>query len=246
MTNSINFRDCGGYPTNSGRLVKTGMLYRSASLDRVFGKNRRIVLAAGLKTMIDFRPGNERAKRIAAFPGVQRISIPLIVDKIATERILPYFNKRNGTPQLIVAVESTYRDIVPLVTEAIHQIFTILADGNAYPLCLNCRAGKDRTGYAVAIILRTLGVPERLIYEDYLATNNYLLPRVRLITRPLSLLSFGLLPTRTWEASITAYERYLQTAFRVIDKNYGGIDGYLDVCGVTGEMRDQVKKLLCT
>ena len=242
--NSINFRDCGGYPTTNGKVVKTGVLYRSASLDHVFGKNRRMVRNARLKTIIDFRPNNERAKFIVSFPGVKRVSIPLIVDKIVKERIFPYFNKRNGTEQLIEAVESTYHDIVPLVTEALYQIFTILTDNSAYPLCVNCRAGKDRTGYAVAIVLRTLGVPERFIYEDYLVSNRYLLPRVRHITRPLRLLSFGLLPTRTWEATITAYDRYLKSAFSVIDTKYGGIEGYLDYCGVTKEMREIIKGIL--
>jgi protein-tyrosine phosphatase len=245
MTNSINFRDCGGHPATNGKRVKTGMLFRSASLDRVFGKNRRRVLDAELKTIIDFRTASERAKLTVPFPGVRQLFIPLMTDALIRERILAFVNKRNGSRDLITAVKSVYSDIVTFVAAPVKKIFTILAESDSYPLCMHCRAGKDRTGYAVALILRTCGVPDNCIIDDYLATNRNLLPRVRMVTRPLLYCSFGLLPARTWETSLTAYDRYLKAAFSVIDNTYNGTEGYLDYCGVSRSVRNRVREILC-
>ncbi len=38
---------------------------------------------------------------------------------------------------------------------------------------IHCTAGKDRTGFACALILHTLGVPDDVISEDYLLTNRF-------------------------------------------------------------------------
>ena len=39
------------------------------------------------------------------------------------------------------------------------------------PLVVHCAAGKDRTGVAIAVLLRALGVPKETVIEDYLLTN---------------------------------------------------------------------------
>ncbi|QEE30102.1 tyrosine-protein phosphatase [Terriglobus albidus] len=45
----------------------------------------------------------------------------------------------------------------------------------AFPLLYHCSAGKDRTGVFSALLLLTLGVPEKTVLEDYALTNKYLL-----------------------------------------------------------------------
>ena len=48
-----------------------------------------------------------------------------------------------------------------------------LLEAKGQPLLFHCTAGKDRTGFAAAITLRLLGVPEETILEDYLLSNDY-------------------------------------------------------------------------
>ena len=43
---------------------------------------------------------------------------------------------------------------------------------------MHCTAGKDRAGFAAAVVLRTLGVPEETVYEDFLLTNHYTADRI--------------------------------------------------------------------
>jgi protein-tyrosine phosphatase len=40
--------------------------------------------------------------------------------------------------------------------------------------CFHCTAGKDRTGFAAALILLALGVPRPVVMQDYLLTNELL------------------------------------------------------------------------
>jgi protein-tyrosine phosphatase len=244
LFNAINFRDFGGCAAADGFQVKTGMLFRSASLDHLHGRNRLMVLDARLRTIIDLRPDTERASRVVLLPGVRRITIPLDVDRITRERFLPYLRGNKKSDDIIEAIVSVYRDIVTLTAPAVRPLFAPIADPAAYPLCINCRAGKDRTGYAAALILRTLGVADDDIVRDYLWTNRNLLPRVRRFTRPLRILSAGLLPVRALEAVLTAHEAALRASFGAIDGTYGGTEGFLDFCGVDATMRSRIRETL--
>jgi protein tyrosine/serine phosphatase len=220
------------------------MLFRSGSLDRARGRNLRMALDAHLRTAVDLRPDRERAKRIAELPGTRRVSVPLDIDRVARERLLPFMWRRGAERLVTETIVSVYRDIVTSTTSSVKLLFETLADPGAYPVCINCRAGKDRTGYAVALVLRTLGVAQRDIITDYLATNHSVLRRVRRFTRPLRLLSAGILPTRAWEAALAAHETALRASFDVIDGVYGGIAGFLDSCGVGDGMRTRVRAIL--
>ena len=51
-------------------------------------------------------------------------------------------------------------------------LFAHLLEDRA-PLVIHCTAGKDRTGFACALILHALGVADDVIAEDYLLTNRF-------------------------------------------------------------------------
>lgn len=243
-SNTINFRDCGGFVTTSGKRVRRGMLYRSGSLDRLRGKNRGMVLKAGLKKIIDLRPEDERRKKRTVIPGAERVTISFGNERIARQRIQPLMSGKNNTREIITAITTVYYDMITMAPGKLDRIFRHLSDPSSYPLVINCLAGKDRTGFAIATILSTLGVPFDDVMRDYLATNDSLLPKVKMITLPLRLLSFGLLPTGNWESALTAHRSSLEAAFGRIKREYGGVDGYLDSCGVTESQRRLLRHIL--
>ena len=70
-------------------------------------------------------------------------------------------------------MRKSYRGYVRLNTHSFRELFAHLVDGEG-PLVIHCTAGKDRTGFACALILHALGVPEKTISEDYLLTNRIL------------------------------------------------------------------------
>ena len=53
---------------------------------------------------------------------------------------------------------------------------------------MHCTAGKDRAGFASALILRTLGVPVDTVFEDFLLTNHYTADKIELFPPSLIML----------------------------------------------------------
>src|SRR4029450_8167484 len=71
-----------------------------------------------------------------------------------------------------------YRAIVslPSARRADGDLFTALADSGHTPALFHCTTGKDRTGWASAALLTLLGVPQDTVLQDYLRSNDYILP----------------------------------------------------------------------
>ncbi len=70
-------------------------------------------------------------------------------------------------------LSSTYQHFVADHTPTYRQFFKELLNAEGRPLLFNCTAGKDRTGFAAALILQILGVPDETIREDYLLTGDF-------------------------------------------------------------------------
>src|SRR5699024_6080525 len=92
------------------------------------------------------------------------------------------------------------------------------ADG---AVLVNCTAGKDRTGWGMAVLQTALGVERDQVYADFLATNE----------------AFG---------HDAAYASWLDAAFNAVDRIYGSFDVYLtDGLGLTeAEIAELQDKLL--
>src|SRR6202000_1688644 len=69
-------------------------------------------------------------------------------------------------------MRESYRNYVRHNTHSFRTLFGHLLEDRA-PLVIHCTAGKDRTGFASALILHALGVPDDVIAEDYLLTNRH-------------------------------------------------------------------------
>ena len=69
-------------------------------------------------------------------------------------------------------MRDSYRNYVRYNTPSFRALFAHLLEDRA-PLVIHCTAGKDRTGFACALILHALGVPDEVIAEDYLLTNRF-------------------------------------------------------------------------
>jgi protein-tyrosine phosphatase len=83
---------------------------------------------------------------------------------------------------------------------------------------IHCTAGKDRTGFASALILHALGVPDDVIAEDYLLTNRH-------YKRDVS--SVSDLPADALDAIGSVNASYLDAAFDAVISDYGDVETYL-------------------
>ena len=117
--------------------------------------------------------------------------------------------------------------IVKQFTEEYKTFFRHIVDNNAEPLVLHCTAGKDRAGFASAMVLSILGVPREKVIEDYLLTNTYVKDHVDSEMLEIELKTFFQADTDNLRKINLVEERYIQAAFDTIDSHWGGMDQYI-------------------
>lgn len=128
---------------------------------------------------------------------------------------------------------------------AVRQVISMLADGR--PVIAHCFAGKDRTGFTVALVLESIGVDRDAIIADFLRSNDAV-PRLReSIMESIrnrfedttdEIITFA--EARLTDEVLGVREEYLDAARRTIDADYGSLPNYLAALGVTA---DQVELL---
>src|ERR1700748_1291345 len=171
LQGASNFRDLGGYAAADGRTVRWRQIFRSNHLGHLTETDVGVVRGLGVKHAFDFRGTDERRAAVCAVEEIAGHSLPIEPTVVAALRAKLQARALSSADALEIMRES-YRGYVRLNTHSFRELFAqILAD--TAPLVIHCTAGKDRTGFACALVLHALGVPEKVISEDYLLTNSY-------------------------------------------------------------------------
>ena len=113
----------------------------------------------------------------------------------------------------------------------------------------HCFAGKDRTGFTIAMVLEAAGVDRDAIMADYLASNDavpdcatHIVETIR--TRMSETPEVAeVAEARLTDAVLGVQEAYLDSARRAIVADFGSLTGYLAAARVT---TDDVKRLHTT
>ena len=171
LQGASNFRDLGGYPTADGRTTRWRHIFRSNHLGQLTAADVEIVRALGVRSAFDFRGVEERTAGVCVVDEITVHSLPIEPTVVASLRA----ELARGTLTAPVALDimrESYRNYVRHNTHSFRNLFGHLLEDRA-PLVIHCTAGKDRTGFASALILHALGVPDDVIAEDYLLTNTY-------------------------------------------------------------------------
>jgi protein-tyrosine phosphatase len=244
MQHILNFRDFGGYPTLHGRRVKRAMLFRSAHLDKLRPADLRALQALGIRLIIDLRPKAEQPKKQLCAASIPTMTIPFDIEELTRRRLKPLMYKKGAESLIVQTMAAVYFEMVDLLKAPIATLFEILSRSESYPVLIHCRAGKDRTGFAAALILRALGVHERDVVEDYLLTNESLRPWMKSNLGVIRLLSLGLVPRINFQEAFTAREQYLRVALDRIAQEHGGVRGWLLAAGVKAGVMDSLEGML--
>jgi protein-tyrosine phosphatase len=140
------------------REVRSGRLYRSATLHTLTADGARALAKLGLRTVIDLRNPAE----VEHWPAqlheldVELVNLPL----------LPQDADHTGDP-----LPEIYRMIADTAGPVLVTLVRKLLEPQALPVLVHCAVGKDRTGITVAVLLDLLGVPDEEILADYLRSN---------------------------------------------------------------------------
>lgn len=221
-----NVRDLGGYQTATKQKVKSRLLLRSAKLaDLTDNDEQLLVRRYRLKTVVDLRtPAVIKRTPDAKIPGVQLLKDPVVSDKTmaSVNRIATV----SGTKSMVKLYQSFVT--TSQARHAYRQLFLQLLKAPSNRAILwHCSAGKDRTGFGTALVLTALGVPQKTVYQDYLASNTY---NKALISHQLSARKQQGVSRQAIERkkeTLVVQKAYLDAAYEAADKKYGSIQGYL-------------------
>ncbi|MFF0297749.1 tyrosine-protein phosphatase [Kitasatospora sp. NPDC004614] len=149
----LNLRDAGA------GVYRPGLLYRSASLNRLTDEGAARLAELGIRTVVDLRSAAE----LEIWPDrpigedVQYLHLPLLPDPATTDlawpedqaALYPFMAETGG-----VAVAAAVR---------------ALATGG--PVLVHCAVGKDRTGLTIAVLQTLAGLHEGAVIADFLRSN---------------------------------------------------------------------------
>lgn len=163
LTGIDNARDLGGYKTTDGKTIKTGILLRSAKLQKASASDLSILTNQyHLTQVIDLRTSSEVSKEPdPQISGVTETNIPLLTDAEKTA------DKKDMKQEYIGMV--TNADSIT----ALKQFFTVVLNHKNGAILWHCSAGKDRTGVASVLLLSVLGVNQDMAIQDFMLSNQY-------------------------------------------------------------------------
>lgn len=237
-----SFRDVAGSPglrTAEGDRLRQGILYRSGELQP---SPADILTLTGLRlrAIHDLRvPDEVAAHPDAVLPGAAWESFP--VPGIPVDEVLELPDEAAA----VAMMERMYRGFVedPGSRRSLGAMLTRIAVTEG-PQLIHCTSGRDRTGWAVALLLHLAGVPDEQILEDYLAADDGArATRAWYFTLVESGRGPAMVPV--FERVLTADETYLATSYLAVARSYGSLETYLSAgLGLSAQTLDQLRLLL--
>ncbi len=171
LEGGCNFRDVGGRTTADGRTVRWGHVYRTGVLRYLTPADTERLTSLGVRTICDLRRTDEREREPTRWPTPDVTTLTWEDGKDApavTGRLSP--RQQLDAHDMRTAMLNMYRDLPRWMVPRVRGLFECVA-GDRMPVVVHCSAGKDRTGFAVAMLHAALGVGAETVMQDYLYTN---------------------------------------------------------------------------
>ena len=151
LDGACNVRDIGAWKTESGKIIKQGLLYRGSEIDGVTNKGHpdfcltslgiKQSRQLGIKTDFDLRSSNVKSSEYSI---------------LGSDVIHSFYN----AVQYQAVTDSNN-------VKKVKEIFSALANPSIYPVYLHCTHGVDRAGTIVLLLEGLLGVSKADIIRDY-------------------------------------------------------------------------------
>ena len=235
LQGASNFRDVGGYPTTNGQRVRRGQVFRSDHLAGLSDADVARLQAMGVGHSLDFRGVAEYTATPYDIPGVQRVALTIEPTVIARMQALVAQGIVPTTEETVELMRETYRDFVNRNAGTYGRFMKHLLE-QPTPQVFHCTAGKDRTGFAAALLLSALGVDRGTIEHDYLLTN-------QLYRRDPSLEGKG--HPHVMKVLWQVQPEFLHAAFEAVDAQHGGMREYLHgAIGLTPQELLELQRML--
>ena len=239
---TFNFRDFGGYASATGKEVRSGVLFRAGSLDRIGEMEAKSLQdSLSIQTIIDLRHPDEfkdnpsRGSLVNLVPHRHSLSVIEASQQLkdnTKSRDITYGIGQSGPRYFSVLEdgESIWREVIQ-----------VLLEPESYPILAHCTAGKDRTGITAALVLDLAGVATETISEDYAMSSASVDQLYDYIV------DVGRRPEGTPEdakSRMITKRQYMDDFLSLLYQKYGNAEGYIKNLGFTDSDVSPIREFL--
>ena len=237
----VNFRDIGGYQTDTGRTVRWGRVFRADTLV-LSDKDLERFGDLGIRHVYDMRNEMERVALPNRLPAdLEAEVVPLVSDDPEDNPM-----KTLGQASADDFLSLLYLHILERSAPTVGRIITGLASETEVPAVFHCSAGKDRTGLITGVLLSVLGVPADVIVDDYAMTGRYrTTEHVQQTVERIG--QVAKLAPEVVAGMLEAPRPAMQLALAEIGEKYDGFDHYLTGPAKSApDLPDRLRRVLLT
>ena len=233
-----NVRDIGGLTGFNRKKVKEGRIFRGGFLGHVSRKDIAKIKSLNLTDIVDFRSPAEFTDRPDhKFKGVTYHNFPVLDDSMDND--LKGSNEFDDSNLLWFLGGSTdgyghmcriYKESLTTKagTKAYKEFFKVLLKDDKRVVYFHCSQGKDRAGVAAYLLEIALGVSHEDALDDYLLTNEAMIPRLenmkkQVKNRPF----FNEEYSKAMDEVFAVEVDYLNSAVKEANHKYGSIMNYI-------------------
>jgi protein-tyrosine phosphatase len=227
-----NFRTLCGLRASDGRTIRPLMLMRSDRLCDLTEADWQHLRVLKNVTVCDLRTIGERTQhpnRIPADCGVTELYFDIPNDLRGDAELMAQLVANPTQEGSRRMMQELYRRLPRNMAATLRTVADLLVTRGT-PVLIHCAAGKDRTGFAIAMLLHALGVPRDDIYEDYLTSRHWAHPVHHDVMSKR--LAAHAIPAEAMPEVIPpilgVHESYLDAAFSAATDEFGSLDAYLE------------------
>ena len=228
--NITNFRDLGGMRTIHGNRVRPHRFIRSGQLVGLDEDTKKeLVDRYQVTQVVDFRrPFEIRESPDDKIDGVTFTNIDLLEQSGTNGASLDDFASLGSADQVNGHMLNVYHDLVmnPAAQQGYGRFLRIVVDNTQGATLFHCFAGKDRTGFAAALVLWLLEVDDDQIFADYLKTNQERVTANNQLLDHFRAKGFDLDSLNALEIALCVKKEYLTHAQQTMIEAYGDVFTY--------------------
>ena len=245
-----NTRDLGGMAGADGRKIRPGLLIRSGNLEKASPEDLR-QLGEKVSLVIDLRSYQEVEEHPdAVIPGAKYLHLPVIAEitpGITKEDETKTFDEK--TRDLVRSARRSRAFMIKTYSDMADSDFALqkyvkfvdcLLENEGGAVLWHCTAGKDRAGFAALIIQKILGIPDDVIFRDYMFTNENMAGEIRAMVKNFRSQGGWMIPNlkKSVQYLFGAWPEFLEALLLRIDERWGSFDGFLEKgLGITEEKK---------
>jgi protein-tyrosine phosphatase len=244
----LNFRDLGGLPTLDGKVIRSGVLFRSEGPASFFDEHRAELGALGVRSVCDLRSGSERtaAPNDWCGPGCRVLHLDMNTDlRAAGAEEWESLRRDPSAANARRVMINNYCLMPAALSPHLAKIVAALL-ASEVPMVVHCTAGKDRTGVAIALLLTLLRVGREDILSDYTKSDVFGRNlRMAGSVNEAFHASFGFVPSEAAISMLIGTDRgFLLAALATVGREWGSIDAYFEASGVSADRREQLRAMV--